>query len=210
MCCNSTTSLNDYLAGDQTNIVVNGILQPDTNYVWEVTDGYGNMYYIPFTTNSEGLGTIDSSQLPDNFINAHQLPVTIKAKRSVSSCDYEKISFIQKFESMKVEFKNNATTKGYIGCAIDILPPSNKLPFTYRIRTTPSNNALLKEKPVGNTLQDNELIGKTPWPFIIVDNQPLQWAESGITFNSTTGTFDFSAYNPLVDGQTINVPYYEV
>lgn len=49
------------------------------------------------------------------------------------------------------------------------------------------------------TLQDDLLVGQTPKSTMVLDGVVVVWAKYGITFNSTTGTFDTSAYGSVTN-----------
>lgn len=68
------------------------------------------------------------------------------------------------------------------------------------------------QKPAGNTLQDAVFVGKTIGDIMVLNNIALQWAIAGVpisgvgvTFNSGTGTFDFTGYGGLVSGTIITI-----
>jgi len=88
-------------------------------------------------------------------------------------------------------------------------PTPSTADVTFYIRTTPAADVTLMQKPVGNTLQDNSLIGVAPLNVMTISDVSYQWKAGGVTFDGTTGTFDFSAstHGALADSEVITVQY---
>lgn len=63
------------------------------------------------------------------------------------------------------------------------------------------------QKPTGATLQDDMLANKTILDVMTINNLPLQWRAAGVTYNSSTGTFDFTATGALYAGDVITISY---
>lgn len=133
-CNNSNKLFQDTVSDNPGDITVYGVLAPDTDYWWEVTDQHGNKYLIPFTTNADGIGTLDVSQLPEGFFNPFTSGFTLRVKSTTDSCDYEPMSFVVKYNSIHVNVINSNIDKDTIGCPIDIKLPerfsSERFQFT--------------------------------------------------------------------------------
>lgn len=134
MGCCKTNIFNDYVSNDPGDIRIYGVLAPDSDYFWEVTDQHRNVYLIPFTTDADGLGSLDVSQLPEGFFNPFISEFTIRVKSTTDSCDYEQPAFIKKVDSMHVNVVKSNVPKETIGCPIDIKLPekfsSERFQFT--------------------------------------------------------------------------------
>lgn len=114
MCCKSL-KFTDHIIGCD-DIRVNAVLAPNTDYVWVITDLFSYTYQLPFTTNEEGIGVIDVSQLPEGFCNPYMKGFTLRLKQTIESCDYIEIPFIQKYDSILVEQRSGNIPKSFIGC----------------------------------------------------------------------------------------------
>lgn len=84
--------------------------------MWELVDGFGNVYHQEFTTNGDGIGAIDMSALPAGFANVAQAPLKIRVKESNSDCDYLPLTIIQHYESIAMDFKAGNGTKDWVAC----------------------------------------------------------------------------------------------
>ena len=65
------------------------------------------------------------------------------------------------------------------------------------------------DKPQGNTVQDDSLIGAKVLRTIELDGLPIQMKRSGITFNANTGTLDFTAMGGLIEENYLNVHFFK-
>lgn len=194
MCCNQKT-FKDTLIGCE-DIRVNAILTPDTDYVWEVTTRFAAIHLVPFTTDSDGYGTINISALPDGFCVAGE-KFTLRIKQTIESCEYISIPFIINHQCCEIEFYGGSAPKSFIGC-----------PYT------PPPGASFKSAKfdfVGDTdqteFQDDGLIDA---------KQVIVFAESGLLqegtainqyqFDKTTGTITFGQ---SVEGQNVSIIYFK-
>jgi hypothetical protein len=106
---------------DEINVY--GVLAPDTDYYWDIEDHFGNHYLLPFTTDEDGLGKITTSQLPEGFLNPGMKPFKIRVKSDLQACEYEKVSFVVKYDTIHVGIQKMNIEKKYVGCPIDIQLP---------------------------------------------------------------------------------------
>lgn len=59
----------DYISKCSTSLTINAGLTPDTDYTARITDKFLNSYWVDFTTDGDGLGVLDLSELPEAFFN---------------------------------------------------------------------------------------------------------------------------------------------
>lgn len=112
------------MSQNPSEIKVNGVLAPDTDYYWEVVDQFGNIYTLPFTTDEDGIGTLLGTQLPDGFFNAGMRAFDIRVKTDLQSCDYVAMAFVNKYDRLCIEVHNSNIDKKYVGCPIDVQLPA--------------------------------------------------------------------------------------
>ncbi len=60
----------DYISKCSTTLTINAGLTADTDYRYRITDKFG-IYEGDFSTDGEGLGIIDLSDLPEGLFNPH-------------------------------------------------------------------------------------------------------------------------------------------
>ena|SRR6478736_2470507 len=130
MSCKCNKSFSDYIIGAPESVQVNALLEPDTSYVWEAVDGFGNIYHQDFTTDSNGIGTFDMDTLPAGFANASQAPLRLRIKQDAFDCDYIPLVVVQKFLEATIDFRAGTATKDWIGCAITAPSPSEHVTYS--------------------------------------------------------------------------------
>lgn len=130
MGCGCQKSYSDYIIGSPEEVTVHVLLQPDTVYLWELTDGQKNIYHQEFTTDSDGFGVIDMSGLPEGFANAYQAPLTIRVKVADSECTYVPLVIAQRFLQIQMSFRAGTGNKDWIACPIQPPGPSESIFMT--------------------------------------------------------------------------------
>lgn len=127
MGCGCQKSYKDYIIGSPDSVTVHVLLQPDTSYLWELTDGQRNIYQQEFTTDGDGYGVIDMSVLPEGFANAYQAPLIIRVKLSDAECTHVPLVIVQRFQEIQMGFRAGTATKDWIGCPIEPPGPSESV-----------------------------------------------------------------------------------
>lgn len=127
MSCKSQGAYSDFIAGYPDSVQVNVILEPATQYVWELTDGFGNVYTQVFTTDDDGAGIIDMAELPAGFTNPYQANLKIRVKENSHDCEYVPLKFIMAFDCISLAFKGGTIEKDWIGCEFDPPPDLPRL-----------------------------------------------------------------------------------
>lgn len=191
MCCNQKT-FSDTVIGCQ-DIRVNAVLLPNTEYVWEVTTRFNNKYLLPFTTDSQGYGTIDVSQLPEGFCVPGEC-FDLKLKQSVEACEYVGIPLMINHERLQVTFAGGSMDKSFIGCPYTI-PVSGGTFVSHRIQFTGEMDQTV--------YQDDDLIDAVQ--LIVVNESGVLQEGDGIMqyqFDASTGTITFGQ---TVEGQNITL-----
>lgn len=97
-------------------IKVKGKLSPATNYFWIITDSHGNVYSQEFTTDADGYGEIDTTELPEGFCNPYNAGFTIQVKSTLASCDFIPLVFAIKYDCVNVKVVGGTLEKDQIGC----------------------------------------------------------------------------------------------
>ncbi len=95
------------------------------------------------------------------------------------------------------------------GLTPDPLPSVGYLPQQYYVGIPVAGGAPPTAITVlaGATITDPLLIGATLWPIMVFAGTNLEWGAAGVTFNSATGTLDFTAIGGVNDTMIITVSY---
>lgn len=144
MGCNSKHPFCDYVTSGVATIVVNAILAASTNYFWEIIDQFGKKHFIPFTTDEDGKGNIDTTELPDGFVNPAMGTFAVRVKRDINSCDYESMIIPVSFEAIHVDVVASNEEKNQLGCTTDLSASSGGV-GVYA--------ATITEETAGNTVE---------------------------------------------------------
>lgn len=128
--CKCQKCFSDFIIGAPSAVRVNALLTPETDYVWELTDGFGNIYHQDFTTESDGIGYLDMSQMPPGFANAAQAPLSIRVKESASDCEYVPLVVAQRYAQISMDFRAGTAIKDWVACPIGAPGPTESIQIT--------------------------------------------------------------------------------
>jgi hypothetical protein len=110
--CNSC--FQDYLAKCNLAIRVYAQLTPATDYIWVITDKFGNKYQGDFTTDADGFWEIQVADLPSGMLTQYSGDFTLQVQDS--GCKPVKFKIAQEHDCINFTIKGGNYEKDSIGC----------------------------------------------------------------------------------------------
>lgn len=112
MNCNPCFS--DFIAKCNLHIQVYAQLAPLSDYIWIITDKFGNKYQGEFTTDSDGFWQIPVDELPSGLLTQYSGEFTLQVQDS--GCKPVKFKVAQEFDCISFTVKGGTYEKDTIGC----------------------------------------------------------------------------------------------
>lgn len=144
MCCEDK-NFYDSVSSCVSSIKVYAIFEPNAEYIWVITDPFGNVYEQPFTADIKGYGSIDTSKLPEGFCNPF-MPSFMLQVRTLNDFTPKSLIFPVAFESAIVKISGGNRIKASIG---------NKLQVEVAVSVIPSDDDGLIENDDNNQTPTN-------------------------------------------------------
>lgn len=109
------TCYQDYISSCHIGILINAGLESDTDYEWVIEDKFDHGYSGLFTTDGEGLGIIDISELPEGLFT----PYSGFFKLRILSPDSDEYSPLAingtTYDCIEFYVKGGTENKSYLG-----------------------------------------------------------------------------------------------
>lgn len=112
MNCNPCFS--DFIAKCNLHIQVYAQLAPLSDYIWIITDKFGNKYQGDFTTDSDGFWQIPVDQLPSGLLTQYSGEFTLQVQ--VIGCKPTKFKVAQEYDCINFTVKGGTYEKDTLGC----------------------------------------------------------------------------------------------
>jgi len=129
---NCNCCFTDYLAKCNLSIQVYAQLSPLTDYIWVITDKFGNKYQGEFTTNSDGFWEIPVDELPSGLLTQYSGEFTLQVQDS--GCKPVKFKVAQEYDCINFTIKGGTYEKETLGCDFSCTPAAGSqtqlIPFT--------------------------------------------------------------------------------
>lgn len=104
----------DYISKCPVSLSIKAGLTPDTDYTAYVTDKFEHIYNIDFTTNGEGIGVIDLSELPEGLLNPHSGMFKIRVYDD--AYDFQDLTINETtYDCIEFDVRGGDFTKTYLG-----------------------------------------------------------------------------------------------
>lgn len=130
MNCNPCFS--DFIAKCNLHIQVYAQLAPLSDYIWIITDKFGNKYQGDFTTDSDGFWQIPVDQLPSGLLTQYSGEFTLQVQDS--GCKPTKFKLAGEYDCINFTVKGGTYEKDTIGCNFSCTPAAGSqtqlFPFT--------------------------------------------------------------------------------
>jgi hypothetical protein len=130
MNCNSC--FRDFLAKCNLSIQVYAQLAPLTDYIWIITDKFGNKYQGEFTTDADGFWEIQVSDLPPGMLTQYSGDFTLQVQDS--GCKPVKFKMAGEYDCINFGIKGGNYEKDTLGCDFSCTPAAGSqntlIPFT--------------------------------------------------------------------------------
>lgn len=112
MNCNSCFS--DFIAKCNLHIQVYAQLAPLSDYIWIITDKFGNKYQGDFTTDSDGFWQIPVDELPSGLLTQYSGEFTLQVQDS--GCKPTKFKLAGEYDCINFTIKGGTYEKDTLGC----------------------------------------------------------------------------------------------
>ena len=100
---NCNCCFQDYLAKCNLSIQVYAQLSPLSDYIWIITDKFGNKYQGEFTTDSNGFWEIPVDELPSGLLTQYSGDFTLQVQDT--SCKPVKFKVAQEYDCINITVK---------------------------------------------------------------------------------------------------------
>lgn len=122
----------DYLAKCNLSVQVYAQLAPLTDYIWIITDKFGNKYQGEFSTDSNGFWQIPVDELPSGLLTQYSGEFTLQVMDS--GCKPAKFKVAQESDCINFTVKGGTYEKNNLGCDFSCTPAAGSqtqlFPFT--------------------------------------------------------------------------------
>ena len=118
MNCNSC--FQDYLAKCNLTIQVFAQLSPLTEYIWIITDKFGNLYQGEFMSDADGFWEIAVADLPPGMLTQYSGNFTLQVQDS--GCKPVKFKVAQEYDCINFNIKGGNYEKDTLGCDFNCIP----------------------------------------------------------------------------------------
>ena len=129
---NCNCCFTDFIAKCNLSIQVYAQLAPLSDYIWIITDKFGNKYQDEFTTDSNGFWEIPVDQLPSGLLTQYSGEFTLQVQDS--GCKPVKFKIAQEYDCINFRVKGGTYEKDTIGCDFSCTPAAGSqtqlFPFT--------------------------------------------------------------------------------
>lgn len=112
MNCNPCFS--DFIAKCNLRIQVYAQLAPLSDYIWIITDKFGNKYQGDFTTDSDGFWQIPVDELPSGLLTQYSGEFTLQVQDS--GCKPTKFKLAGEYDCINFTIKGGTYEKDTLGC----------------------------------------------------------------------------------------------
>lgn len=170
----------DFIAKCNLRIQVYAQLAPLTDYIWIITDKFGNKYQGEFTTDSDGFWQIPVDELPGGLLTQYSGEFTLQVQDS--GCKPTKFKLAGEYDCINFTVKGGTYEKDTIGCDFTCATGSSQtsmVAFTDAATVTiPWTAGLLAA--FGNSPSVQIYHETSPGVFQLVDVEVSQVFSSGI------------------------------
>lgn len=117
---NCNCCFTDYIAKCNLAIQVYAQLAPLSDYIWIITDKFGNKYQGEFTTDADGFWEIPVDQLPSGLLTQYSGEFTLQVQDS--GCKPVKFKIAAEYDCVNFTVKGGTYEKDTIGCDFSCTP----------------------------------------------------------------------------------------
>lgn len=110
----------DFIAKCNLAIQVYAQLAPLSDFIWIITDKFGNKYQGEFTTDSDGFWEIPVDQLPSGLLTQYSGEFTLQVQDS--GCKPTKFKIAAEYDCINFTVKGGTYEKDTIGCDFSCTP----------------------------------------------------------------------------------------
>lgn len=129
---NCNCCFTDYLAKCNLSLQVYAQLAPLSDYIWVITDKFGNKYQGEFTTDSNGFWEIPVDELPAGLLTQYSGEFTLQVQDT--GCKPVKFKIAQEYDCINFTVKGGTYEKDTLGCNFSCTPAAGSqtqlFPFT--------------------------------------------------------------------------------
>lgn len=127
-----STCFTDFIAKCNLQLQVYAQLAPLSDYIWIISDKFGNKYQGDFTTDSNGFWVVPVDQLPSGLLTQYSGLFTLEAQDS--GCKPVKFKVAQEYSCIDFVVKGGTYEKNTLGCDFSCTPAAGSqtslIPFT--------------------------------------------------------------------------------
>lgn len=113
---NCNCCFTDFVVKCETHIRVNSKLDPETEYIWVITDKFGRQYQGEFLTNNDGGFSIPVAELPAGMLTEYSGEFKIEVFVNEESCSPVKFLMQQEVDCINFSVHAGTRVKDWIGC----------------------------------------------------------------------------------------------
>lgn len=118
-----TSSFYDYLSNCQGSVKINASLEPETNYLWVISDKFNRQYSGAIVTDANGNFEIPTTELPAGLLNSYAGEFELSVKE-VYSCGEVNLNMRAAYKSIIFRINSGSFVKDNLGCSYDCIPSS--------------------------------------------------------------------------------------
>jgi hypothetical protein len=119
---NCNCCFQDFLAKCNLEIQVYAQLSPLSDYIWIITDKFGNKYQGEFTTDADGFWTIPVDELPSGMLTQYSGDFSLQVQDT--GCKPVKFKVAQEYDCINFTVKGGTYEKAALGCDFSCSPPA--------------------------------------------------------------------------------------
>ncbi|MBA3830093.1 MAG: hypothetical protein H0X33_14220 [Taibaiella sp.] len=116
-------SFYDFIVQCSTEIQVNALLAPATQYKWIISGRFGE-YSGYATTDGNGFFSIPIIDLPDGLLTSYSGTFTLRVMNAVDECRQVQFKAAKYYDEICFEVKNGTREKANLGCSFECVAPS--------------------------------------------------------------------------------------
>jgi hypothetical protein len=119
MATTCTCCFEDYLVKCDTVIRVNAKLDPNTGYVWIITDKFNREYSGQVETNNDGYFDIPVEDLPAGLLTEYSGNFTLQIQAVNATCGPIRFRMAQEYDCINFTMRAGTHEKNFLGCTFE-------------------------------------------------------------------------------------------
>jgi hypothetical protein len=111
-----TCCFEDYIVKCEDHIRVNAKLDPNTGYVWIITDKFNREYSGEIETDNDGYFDIPVVDLPAGLLTEYSGSFTLQIKAVNAECGIQRFRMTKEYDCINFTVRAGTHVKDFLGC----------------------------------------------------------------------------------------------